>query len=119
MMNAETILTEKMPSSAQERDLLYVSQDIHTDRLLSTNEVRLRLGTTIHVVNKLIKYNILSAVKFGRVCKVSSSELNKFISDIKGIDVLDLLNSCSSQNQTAAEAAKEVSNVVKMKTTPF
>lgn len=115
MMSAETI-EERTPANSQERDMLYVVQDVHTDRLLSTNEVKLRLGTTIHVVNKLIRYNLLSAVKFGRVCKVSSLELNKFITDVKGVDVLALLNNYSDQQDEAA--SKEISNIVKMKTNP-
>ena len=36
MMSAET-MEERTPANSQERDMLYVVHDVHTDRLLSTN----------------------------------------------------------------------------------
>lgn len=87
------------------QNLFFLMNDKSTDRLLSTQEVGQRLGTTKSIILKLINYKFLPAIKFGKRNKVSAFQLNNFISACEGLDVI----ACISEYERATTESKKQS----------
>ena len=61
------------------------------DELYDTSEVASRLGTTQNFVRRLLKSGLLRAVRMGRVQRVRKFELNRFLREMEGKDVVALV----------------------------
>lgn len=68
-----------------------LEKDTTTDRLMSTDEAAKRLGTSPNMMGKLIKYNIIPHIDFGRVSRVPCHAFDKFVMGLVGKNVHDLL----------------------------
>lgn len=61
------------------------------DYLMGTSEVAKRLGCNRNFVGALIDTQLLPALRFGNSKKVSCKALNKFIEDMQGLDLNELV----------------------------
>lgn len=62
------------------------------DRLMSLEEVRARLRSSITVVRDLVDLELLVALKFGTNRRVRKITLNNFLEKYDGEDIYELIN---------------------------
>lgn len=61
------------------------------DRLMSLEEVRIRLRTSPHIVAQIVKQGLLKTLRFGNNKRVRKSTFNAFLTKYDGQDLLELL----------------------------
>lgn len=69
------------------------SIDPNLDYLMETPEIAKLLGCNKNFVGELIKYGLLTALKFNRIRRVRKTTFNKFLEDFDGCDLHELVQS--------------------------
>lgn len=62
-----------------------------TDRLMLIPELAAKMKTSQKLVKQLIDMQLLKSLKFGRISKVRKTTYEKFLADMEGKDILDLI----------------------------
>lgn len=87
----------------------HVVAEVPADRLLSTDEVGKVLGgTDRYFVNRLINAGMLRALYVGRLKRVPTSVLNRFIAEHVGRDIVKELEAAEASRKAARAAGAVV-----------